>query len=125
MVQVEDLRTLMETDNIEWLAAFNTGDVDRLGAKYAADATVVDPQQGPIQGVEAIKRFWSEGVKHVTDHTWEIVDVYQMGDLAYQIATWTAKSGGQIGAGNTVRIFERQADGRWLTKVHMFNEPAQ
>ena len=116
---------MMETDSREWLAAFNTGDVDGIGAKYAAQATVVDPQQGPIQGVEAIKRYWSEGVKQATDHTWEIVEAHQRGDLAYQIATWTVKIGGQIFAGNTVRIFGRQADGRWLTKVHMFDAPAR
>jgi ketosteroid isomerase-like protein len=125
MAQMEDLRAMMEADNTEWLAAFNTGDVDQLGAKYAEQATVVDPQQGPIQGVDAIKRYWSEGIKGATDHTWEIVYMYQRGELAYQIATWTVKSGGQLYAGNTVRIFERQSDGRWLTKVHMFNSPTQ
>jgi ketosteroid isomerase-like protein len=117
----EEPRAWMESDNRQWLAAFNAGKLDELVARYDEQATVVDPRVGPIQGSAAVKSFWREQLQTSTDHTFQIVDVYQRGDLAYQIAKWTVKLHGQRYAGYTIRIFECQADGKWLTKVHMLN----
>lgn len=117
----EELRAWMESDNRQWLAAFNAGNLDELIAHYDEQATVVDPRVGPIQGYAAVKNFWREQLQTSTAHTFEIVDVYQRGDLAYQICKWTVKFHGQRYSGNTMRVFERQADDKWLTKVHMLN----
>jgi ketosteroid isomerase-like protein len=117
----EELRAWMEADNQQWLAAFNTGKLDELVARYDEQATVVDPRLGTVQGKAALTRFWREQLQTSTDHTFDIVEVYRQGELAYQIAKWTVKLHGQRYAGYTLRIFERQADGQWLTKVHMLN----
>ena len=60
------------------------------------------------------------------NHTFEIVAIQQDEKLAYQIAEWTVLVTTATGettkaSGNTVRIFEREAGGEWLTKVHIFN----
>ena len=117
----EELRAWMESDNQQWLAAFNAGKLDELVARYDEQATIVDPRLGPVQGNAAVRGFWSEQLQTSTDHTFDIIDVYEQGDLSYQIAKWTVKLHGQRYTGYTLRIFKRQTDGRWLTKVHMFN----
>jgi ketosteroid isomerase-like protein len=143
----EELRAWMEADNREWLAAFNTGQLDALVARYDEQATIVDPRAGPITGKAAVTNFWREQLQTSTDHTFEIVDcafypakeagdLDQRGDLAYQIAKWTVKLHGQRYSGYTLRIFVGRvnspeipavgagisgSDGKWLTKVHMFN----
>ena len=58
----------------------------------------------------------------------EIIDVGADGRYAYQVTKTTAQLVRDTGekipvSGHTVRIFERQRDGSWKTKVHMFNRP--
>jgi|SRR5215475_7212846 len=127
----EDLRSAMEADNARWLAAFNTNAPAVLAAMYTTDAIVLPPGPAgtqPVNGSQAIGKFWEDLLKigDRKDHTWEIVSVQQDGQYAYQVARLTLdmrnKNGGFTNvSGNTLRIFERQPDGTWLTKVHIFN----
>ena len=50
----------------------------------------------------------------------------QDGQYAYRVARWTLNVMNKAGeptkvSGSTVRIFQHQPDGAWLTKVHIFN----
>jgi ketosteroid isomerase-like protein len=129
--RAEDLRAVMEADNARWLAAFNTNTPATLAAMYTKDAVVLAPGPAgtePANGRLAIGKFWEDVLKpgDRKDHTWEIVSVQQDGQYAWQVARLTLnvrnKSGGFTNvSGNTLRIFERQPDGTWLTKVHIFN----
>ena len=118
----------MEADNARWLAAYNTNTPAAFPAMYTKDAVVLPPGAQPVDGREAIGKFWEERLKpgNRKDHTFEIVKIGQDGHLAYQEARWTLAIINKTGeptklSGNTVRIFEQQADGTWLTKVHIFN----
>ena len=125
--QTDKLREAMEADNARWLAAFNTPKPAAFPAMYTQDAILLPSGKQPITGPEAIKQFWEGTIKSgVRDHTFELISTRADGKYAYQIAGWTVnfvKEGGTKVplSGNTVRIFERQADGKWLTKVHIFN----
>lgn len=93
---------------------------------YTKDAILLPPGAQPVSGPEAIGQFWESRLKpgNRKDHTFEIVSLQQGGKYTYQLARWTlivVKDTGEKLSGNTVRIFERQADGKWLTKVHIFN----
>ena len=123
-----DLRAAMEADNARWLAAFNTPNPAAFPAMYTKDALLLPQGAQPVTGgPEAIKKFWESNIKAgVKDHTFEIVSIYEDGKYAYQAAKWTVvlvKSTGEstLLSGNTIRIFERQSDGTWLTKIHIFN----
>lgn len=127
-VTAKDLRAVMEADNARWLAAYNTNNPGAFPAMYTKDALLLPPGAQPVNGAEAIGQFWGNRLKpgNKKDHTFEIVDIQQDGKLAHQIARWTVvvlKDTGEPSklSGNTVRIFERQPDGSWLTKVHIFN----
>jgi uncharacterized protein (TIGR02246 family) len=126
--RAEDLRAVMEADNIRWLAAYNTNTPAAFAAMYTEDAVVLPPGLQPVDGRDAIVQFWKDRLKpgNRKDHTFEIVSVRHDGRLTYQVARWTLDIVNTTGtptrvSGNTVRVFERQPDGAWLTKVHIFN----
>ena len=126
--RAEDLRAVMEADNARWLAAYNSRDTAAFPAMYTKDAVVLPPGAQPATGREAIGQFWETWLKkgNRKDHTFEIVSIQQDGQYVYQVARWTLvvvkDSGEPIHlSGNTVRIFEHQPDGAWLTRVHIFN----
>jgi len=119
----EDLQAAMKANNAKWLQAYNTQDAEALGKLYAADAILIGAGSQPIHGAKDIEAYWVEDVQAYGDHTWETLETRGASDLAYQVAEWTVAergSGAQY-SGNTVRILERQPDGEWLTKVHMFS----
>lgn len=124
----DDLRASMEADNARWLAAFNTNAPAVLSAMYVENAVVLPSWGQPINGRPAIGQFWKDLLKagDRKDHTFEITSLQQDGRYAYQVARFTLNILDKSGAptkvsGNTVRIFERQSDGAWLTRVHIFN----
>ena len=123
-----DLRAEMEAANSQWLAAYNTLNGAAFAAMYTKDAMCLPPSAQPVVGAEAIGQFWTDRIKggNRKDHTFEIVSIHRDGKYAYQVARWTLDLVNDKGettkmAGNTVRIFERQPNGKWLTKVHIFN----
>lgn len=127
-VLADDLRSTMEKDNAKWLQAFNTRNTKVMPSMYTSDALILAPNSAPVKGREAIGQFWEKMLKDgkLKDHTFDIVDVKQEGNQAYQVARYTlvaVKDGGESAkaTGNAVRIFERQPDGTWLTKVQIFN----
>lgn len=126
-VAAKEFAADMEAENERWLAVYNSRDAQAFGSMYTPDAVIV-PQGGPpIKGRTAIVQFWFEMLKNgFLKPTLEIVDLHQEGRLAYQTCRWTvlkpreSSSVKQL-SGNTLRIFERQRDGRWLIKVQMSN----
>lgn len=125
--QADDLRGAMEADNAHWQAAFNQPDTAAFLGLYTADAMLLAPGNPPVRGAAAIREFWDGRIQAgVRDVQHRIVSVTQDGGQAHQVATWTGtlvKDGGERLplSGNAVRVYERQADGRWMTKVHIFN----
>ena len=126
--RAEDLRAVMEADNARWLAAYNTNTPAAFPAMYTKDAVVLPPGSQQVNGRQAIGQFWEDRLKpgNRKDHTFEIISLQQDGQYAYQVARWTLNIINKTGepmkvSGNTVRIFEHQPDGAWLTKVHIFN----
>jgi uncharacterized protein (TIGR02246 family) len=122
-----DLRAEMEAANATFIAAYNTQNGAAFKGMYTPDAMLLLPSMQPVVGADAIGAFWTDRVKDGKrkNHTFEIVSVWADGRYAYQVARYTVDvvSEGEVSkaAGNTVRIFEKQPDGKWLTKVHIFN----
>ena len=119
----ENVQATMEANNAKWLQAYNSQDAQALGKMYADDAILIAAGSPPIQGSKDIEAYWAEDVQGYSDHTWTILETRSASDLAYQVAEWTVaeRGSGARYSGNTVRILERQPDGEWLTKVHMFS----
>jgi ketosteroid isomerase-like protein len=125
--QAEDLRSAMEEANARFLEAFNRPNPASFLGLYTPDAILLFQGVPPKTGPEDIMQFWESRIKAgARDHTFEIINTWADGNYAYQIA----RAGVQlispaaektVISGYTVRIFERQTDGTWKTKVHTFN----
>ena len=126
-VAAKDFTEEMKSENARWLAAYNSRDAQAFGPMYTPDAVMLPQGSPPIEGRTAIVQFWFEMFKKgLQNPTLEIIDTRQEGNLAYQTCRWSLtdpkeKSLGKKLTGNTLRIFERQRDGRWLIKVQMSN----
>jgi len=120
----------METANAKFLAAFNTPNPSAFLALYTKDSVLFFQGAPPVTGPEAIKQFWESRIKlGVRDHTFDIIEAGADGKYAFQVAKATVQLVRDTGektftAGHTVRIFEKQSDGTWKTKIHMFNRPS-
>jgi uncharacterized protein (TIGR02246 family) len=126
--RAEELRAAMEAANTQFLKAFNTPDPAGFLPLYTVDAVLLFGGAPPITGPEAIRQFWESRIKlGVRDHTFDIIEAGADGKYAYQVTKNTVQlvrdSGEKtVTAGHTVRIFEKQSDGTWKIKIHMFNQ---
>jgi uncharacterized protein (TIGR02246 family) len=130
VARAEDIRPAMETANAQFLAAFNTPNPSAFLPLYTRDSVLYFQGAPPVAGPEAIKQFWESRIKAgVRDHTYDIVEMGADGKYAFQVTKATVQLVHENGektltVGHTVRIFERQSDGTWKTKIHMFNRPS-
>jgi ketosteroid isomerase-like protein len=128
-LRADDVRAAMEAANAQWLTAFNAPNPAAFPALYTENAVVLFQGAPPVKGPEAIGQFWAGRIKAgVKDHGFEILETWGDGKYAYQLARASAvlvKATGERTTfiGNTLSIFEKQNDGTWRTKVHMYNRP--
>lgn len=122
-----NLRAAMVEENARWLSAFNTQDPEGVRATYTEDAVLVPPGAPMAKGRAEIGKFWETRMESgVRDHTFEMVDAFSDGKYAYQVAKWTAvlvkrEANERVPlSGNNLRVFERQSDGAWKVKAHIF-----
>ncbi len=86
-VWADDIRPAMEAINAKFLAAFNTPDTAAFPALYTEDAILIFHGFPPITGPEAIKRFWESRISAgARNHTFDIVEAWGDGKLAYQLS---------------------------------------
>ena len=110
--------------NAQWDAAVNNADFDALLPLYTADARLMPPGAQPVTGPLAIRDFFAGRGRSVRDHKVELVDLLPIGNYAYTTSHFTAtlmvnEKAAPI-SGSTVRLLERQPDGQWKIKSHMF-----
>ena len=126
-VLADEFGAQMEAENARWLAVYKSRDAQAFGPMYAPDAILLAQGSPSIEGRTAIVQFWFEMLKKgFLNPTLEIINLRQEGKLAYQTCQWSVIQPKANGAaekitGHTLRIFERQPDGRWLIKVQMSN----
>jgi ketosteroid isomerase-like protein len=129
LAYAEDVRAVMEKSNELWLSAFNTPNTAAFPDQYTEDAVLI-PQEimEPVKGPQAIKEYWGGAIKAgFKNHTFQVLDAKESGNFAYQLASWTVdfvKDGKTTPmAGHTMRIYAKQSDGSWKTKLHMYRYP--
>ena len=108
----------------KWDAAINNADFDALLSLYTADGRLMPPGAQPVTGPLAIRDYFAGRGRSVRNHKVELVDVLPIGNYAYTTSHFTAtlvlnEKATPI-SGSTVRLLERQADGHWKIKSHIF-----
>jgi uncharacterized protein (TIGR02246 family) len=126
-VLAADGKQVVEIATRQWLDAFNAGQAKALPAMYTTDAVLLADGSEPITGRAGIQKYWEGALKMgLKEHTFAPITVKQEGNIAYQAANWTLmapkEGGGSTQAtGSAVHVFEKQPDGKWLIKVHIYN----
>lgn len=77
-------RTEAESFAQGWVEAWNRHDIDALLAHFADDVTFTSPDavrraegsEGVIRGKQALRAYWTEGVRRIPDLRFELVGVY-------------------------------------------------
>ena len=67
-----------------WASAWNAHDLDRVLAHFADDVVFTSPvaaqlvagSEGVIEGKDALRRYWQEGLRLIPDLHFEVVGVY-------------------------------------------------
>ena len=122
-----DARNIVSVNNDKWNKAFNAGEAAAVAGLYTTDATVLPHTHDVVQGVDAIRDFWISVIEAgFKNHSINLIDVYAQGDLVVEIAKWQAEGPGEGGSrqsfgGSLVNVFERQGDGSWKCRVHIWN----
>lgn len=125
--RAESGKQIILAANTKWLAAFNSGNAEALPAMYTTDAVLLADGSAPIIGRDAIQKYWEGALKMgLKDHTFAPITINREGRIAYQAASWTLmapkEGGGSTQAtGSAVHVLEKQPDGKWLIKVHIYN----
>jgi ketosteroid isomerase-like protein len=98
---------------------------DALAAEYTTDAVRMPPNQPPVQGRDAIRR-WLELTPPITKFSFHLVDLQGAGSFAFLRGSYTmtvAPPGGApvSDSGKELVVLRRQADGSWLRVVDAWN----
>jgi uncharacterized protein (TIGR02246 family) len=123
---VAAIRDFAEREVVEVLLA---EDWDRFVAAFTEDAVRMPPNEPSQRGREVIRN-WAEanwGPLTTTEFTMTVEDLDGRGDLAYALFSYSAtvevpgvpEAVKDVGKG--VIILRKQADGRWLASVSIYN----
>jgi ketosteroid isomerase-like protein len=125
--KAEDLAALADY-NKRYLKSINDGDIATLSALTSNEHTMIPPGRAPIEGKAANDAANGNAFKNNKfDEHWYPVDSGVSGDLAYERGTYTTdvfpNTGGEkrTVSGNYLRIYRRQADGKWKMIYDTFN----
>ncbi len=117
-----EARQAIEKMNAEYADAFSRRDAAASVAGYAEDCAVLAPNQPTARGRQAIETLFNEMMAEIGGTvSFEIVEVVDAGDLAYQWTTYSLEGGKESDAGQLVEVFNRQADGSWKIRLSIFN----
>jgi ketosteroid isomerase-like protein len=113
-----------------FVTALGQADTETLAALYTADATLLPPAAAPINGREAIRRFWQAGLDAgmVTIHLdatrleHDTRFAYELG--CYEFRLEPAGSETILDRGHYLLVHSRQHDGSWRRRVEIFTPAA-
>jgi uncharacterized protein (TIGR02246 family) len=104
-----------------WEVAFNAADGEGLAALYRPDAMLLPPNQGFVEGRDAIGEFWAPFTAEI-DGKLDIREIVVRGDLGYVIGTYELvdAEGSFVDRGKYIEVW-RQVDGEWALHRDIWN----
>jgi uncharacterized protein (TIGR02246 family) len=122
-----DIRTVIEGLNSAWNKAFNSGNAAAVAALYDEKATLSPGNGKTLVGRAEIEKLFKSFIDNgVNKHSIQIIDARRKGDLAYEVARWSANGPEKDGKKQTfggvlINVFQRGADGKWKSVSHVWN----
>ncbi|MGE0583304.1 MAG: SgcJ/EcaC family oxidoreductase [Steroidobacteraceae bacterium] len=118
-----DQKAIEQAGN-EWVAAFKSGDLERLLRLYEPDATVALHDQPMLQGIDAIRKYFSQRVgRGEVEFLTKLERVQVDGRTAYALSAYwfTLKVPGRAepfrDAGRSLLVYRRDDAGQWLIQL--------
>lgn len=83
----------------DYIQAYNRHDAAALASFYATDGVFVSVTGTPIEGRDAIEKFWETTFKRIGDVNQSVkaIEVHALGDGAWAIGEYSAERKGQVG----------------------------
>lgn len=103
-------------------SAFHEGDIEGIMRTYEPAAVVVGEPGAPVQGDGPLRAMFAGFIAAKAYFTFDGHEVVAAGDIALHLTPWkmtgVAPDGGPIsGAGLSIAVLRRQADGNWLMVI--------
>jgi len=111
-----------------WLDLERSKDYKAIAELFAEDGCLYRPNQEPVQGSDAIRKYLSEqgqkNPKEVVDWSTDRVDIANSGELAVEYGKFTSKNAGLSGnesdKGNYVTVYKKD-NGKWKVVADIVN----
>src|SRR5207247_9160405 len=86
-----DIRSTMERLNLEYTRVYNAGQLDKILDFFADDAMTLSPDQEPVRGREALRRYYEAAFKREPHPDLVVTAICSepSGDLVEQSVRWT------------------------------------
>jgi len=102
--------------------AFHQGDIEAIMRTYEPSAVVVGEPGAPVQGGDDLRAMFAGFVAAKAHFRFDGHEVIVAGDLALHLTPWKMTGFGPdgspiTGAGLSVAVLRRQADGNWLMVI--------
>jgi ketosteroid isomerase-like protein len=121
----------VERLNREYCAAYNAGEVEKLVAFLAEDAMTLSPDQPPVRGREAHRKYFAAGLAREAKRELKLTSIrhQRAGELLYDGGEWsnTIESPSSPGSpssrtisGYYLTVYRREGNG-WKAIVTTFN----
>lgn len=118
-----DIQSAIAAANEQFMATFVSGDAAGMAAFYTEDGQLLPPNGDFVTGRESLQNFWQSlfdsGLKGVK---LEIVEAKVMGELAYEMSTYTLYTAdNQVADQGKYIIIWQQVEGQWKIHRDIFN----
>jgi len=110
--------------------ALVAGDALAASTAYAADAKLLAPAAGLVEGRREIEAFWRAGIEAGVAELVLEPKVVEQGDaIAYEIGDYSLRVGNSddtiVDQGTYALVHQRQHDGRWLRTLELLDPKAR
>lgn len=122
-----NIRSIIESANLAWNQALNSGNTKALAALYAENATLSAGDGKILAGRAEIENLFKAFVENgVHNHTLEVIEAGGDEKVIYQVSKWNA-NGAETSSevpsfgGVTMSVLKQSSDGQWLAQSHVWN----
>lgn len=124
LANTDDSDVAIKANLLSWAYAFNTGNAAAISELYTDDAVIMPPTDETVINKPSIQQYWEEALPgELKNFRIDPVKLTIEGDTAYEASIWSATriDNNRSVGGNVMTVMERQADGRWKTRLQSWN----
>jgi len=121
------MKATIEQLNREYTRVYNAGQLDKVLDFFADDAITLSPEQAPVRGRDALRRYYREAFKREPNRHLALTSILVTvsGDILYDAGQWTQSlptpdGKSQLSTGYYLGVY-RRIKGKWKVVANTFN----